>query len=86
MKRQAGFGLLGLLAAVLIIGILLSVVLKRYAAQMKNVPAVPSVTAPVQGATPGAAAPACNGRLVGNVCVPTEIRSSSLDAFERMNQ
>lgn len=100
--NNKGFGLLGMLISVLIIGILMSFVLKQYAGQTRRILEMPGLTAPQQevpsakkgrgqkgagqaksgGQPKKTAAPKCNGRLVGNICVPTEIRSSSLDAFE----
>ncbi len=100
--NNKGFGLLGMLISVLIIGILMTMVLKQYAGQTRRALALPGLVAPQQTAAPAPAgkkpgtvphhktsaghnapsAPKCNGRLVGNICVPTEIRSSSLDAFE----
>lgn len=95
MKNTQGFGLIGMLIAVLIVAILMAAVLKRYAGQtrqMMNVPglAQPAVPSQTQGAkagpTPAPAPVQCNGRQVGNICVPTEVHSSSLEAFEQMNK
>lgn len=104
--NNKGFGLLGMLLAVLIIGILMTAMLKQYAGQTRRILEMPGlvpgqVEAPAKngGAKKSAgkkngqsvrqtqpAAPKCNGRQVGNICVPTEIRSSSLDAFDKMEQ
>lgn len=95
MKKTQGFGLIGMLIAVLIVGILMAAILKRYAGQTRQMMSVPGLTQPAAPSqTPGAKAgvqpaPArnpCNGRQVGSICVPTEVRSSSLDAFEQMNK
>lgn len=100
--NKKGFGLLGMLIAVVIIGILMSMVLKLHTGQMQRMMTGP--LAPQQAGSSAAgsgqkaavknggsaakraqtAAPECKGRKVGNVCVPTEIRSSSLDAFDNM--
>ncbi len=91
MKNNRGVGLLGMLIAVVIMSVLLMMVLKQYTAQTRQVLNMPGVTQPQTPAraAPGAqnpqAKPPCNGRLVGNICVPTEVRSASLDAFEQMN-
>lgn len=86
MKNNRGVGLLGMLIAVVIMSVLLMLVLKQYTAQTRQVLNLPGVTQPQ---TPAQAAqgakPPCNGRWVGNICVPTEVRSASLDAFEQMN-
>lgn len=103
MTNRRGYGLLGMLVAALLIGILMSVVLKQYAgqtrrvlewsgtaapasqknaAQTKSAPASSGATARQTAVESKTVAP-CNGRRVGNICVPTEIRSSSLDAFEK---
>lgn len=90
MGNRKGIGLLGLLIAVVIMAILLSVVLKRYAGQTRRLMSLPASVAPAAASGENPASPkgaaACKGRLVGNICVPTEARSASLDAFERMNQ
>ena len=100
MKNNQGMGLIGMLLAVVIVCLLLMAVLKQYTAQTRRVFNLPGLSgqqtpAPktpakqtMPRATKGKAAPApkCNGRLVGNICVPTEVRSSSLDAFEQMNR
>lgn len=105
--NNKGLGLLGMLLAVLVIGILAAAVLKQYAGQTRRLLEMPGLLDPGQTETPAnnggvkksagkkngqasrrsqTAAPKCNGRLVGNICVPTEIRSSSLDAFDNMEQ
>ncbi len=84
MHNKQGFGFLGMLAAVCIVAILLSFVLKQYAGQTRRVLNQPGL-APAAGSNSRANAQPCNGKRVGNICVPTEVRSSSLDAFERMN-
>lgn len=93
MKNNKGMGLLGLLIAVIIMAVLLSLVRKRYAGQTHRVLNVPGVTAPAQTSPQKKSAPAaqpapapCNGRRVGNICVPTQVNSASLDAFEQMNK
>lgn len=100
--NKKGFGLIGMLIAVVIIGVLMTMVLKLHTGQMQRMMTGP--LAPQQAAAPAAnggqkgaakkgaaagkrtqpAAPECKGRKVGNICVPTEIRSSSLDAFDKM--
>lgn len=97
MKNRKGFGLIGMLISVLVVAILMAAVLKRYAGQAQRGLSLPGVTAPAQpentrkgNAKQNPASPAahaqCNGRQVGNICVPTEVHSSSLDAFEQMNK
>ena len=96
MENQKGMGLLGLLISVLIVALLLTVVLKRYTEQTRRTLHLPAVASPTskKGKTVSSsgsqgvhsAGTSCNGRLVGNICVPTEVHSSSLDAFERMNK
>lgn len=99
--NKKGFGFMGMLVAVFIIGILMTMVLKLHTGQMQRMMTGP--LAPQQATAPAAkdgqkaarkgsagakrtqaAAPECKGRKVGNICVPTEIRSSSLDAFDNM--
>ena len=95
MSNQKGMGLLGLLISVLIMTLLLSVVLKRYAGQTRRALHLQGIADPAltgrsrslqKESEPASKVPPCNGRLVGNICVPTEARSSSLDAFEQMNK
>lgn len=105
MNNRKGFGLLGMLISALIIGVLITAVLKQYTGRTRQALELPEILAPDRAAEhsvpdgknaagPGKqtgeknaasaqAAPKCNGRLVGRICVPTEIRSSSLDAFEK---
>ena len=91
MKNNRGVGLLGMLLAVVIMSVLLMLVLKQYTAQTRQMLNLPGVAQPqtpaqaAQGAKQPQAKPPCNGRWVGNICVPTEVRSASLDAFEQMN-
>lgn len=95
MINKRGMGLLGMLLAVVIVAVLLMMVLKQYTAQTRQALHLPGVTAPqtpakkaLGGTAQKGQAPAastCNGRMVGNICVPTEVRSASLDAFEQMN-
>ncbi|HAM43188.1 MAG TPA: hypothetical protein DCP52_05110 [Elusimicrobia bacterium] len=88
--NKKGMGLIGLLLAVVIVAVLTAAVLKQYARQTQkvlNTPGLQSVApAKKQKGQVSANAPKCNGRLVGNICVPTEVRSSSLDAFNEMNK
>ena len=88
--NKKGMGLIGLLLAVVIVAVLTAAVLKQYARQTQkvlNAPGLHSVESAKKQKGPAAAnAPKCNGRLVGNICVPTEVRSSSLDAFNEMNK
>lgn len=93
MKNNKGMGLLGLLISVIIMTVLLSLVLKQYAGQTRRALSLPGVTAPAQTSPQKKSAPGakqtpapCNGRLVGNICVPTQVNSASLDAFEQMNK
>ncbi len=94
MMNNKGVGLIGLLIAVVIVGVLTAAVMKRYLGATHSVlsrtgvsaPAVPGGTKKVAGQKGAPARPACKGRLVGNICVPTEVQSSSLDAFENMNK
>ncbi len=94
MKNKNGIGLLGMLIAVVVVSLLLMAVLKQYTVQTQRVLNMPGAAelqrpAPTNGKPAAAgqtpAAAQCNGRLVGNICVPTEVRSASLDAFEQMN-
>ena len=88
--NKKGMGLIGLLLAVVIVAVLTAAVLKQYARQTQkvlNAPGLQSVApAKKQKGQAAANAPKCNGRLVGNIRVPTEVRSSSLDAFNEMNK
>lgn len=88
--NKKGMGIIGLLLAVVIVAVLTAAVLKQYARQTQkvlNTPGLQSVApAKKQKGQVSANAPKCNGRLVGNICVPTEVRSSSLDAFNEMNK
>lgn len=88
--NKKGMGLIGLLLAVVIVAVLTAAVLKQYARQTQkvlNTPGLQSVQpAKNQKGQAAANTPKCNGRLVGNICVPTEVRSSSLDAFNEMNK
>lgn len=82
-------GLIGLLLAVVIVAVLTAAVLKQYARQTQkvlNAPALQRVEPAKSQKGQSANAPKCNGRLVGNICVPTEVRSSSLDAFNEINK
>lgn len=100
MKNKKGFGLIGMLISVLVVAILMAAVLKRYAGRTRHGLALPGVTAPAQPADaskdakqrqaeavqPAPARVQCDGRQVGNMCIPTEVHSSSLDAFEQMSK
>ncbi|WP_428072109.1 prepilin-type N-terminal cleavage/methylation domain-containing protein, partial [Candidatus Avelusimicrobium alvi] len=46
MKKTQGFGLIGMLIAVLIVGILMAAILKRYAGQTRQMMSVPGLTQP----------------------------------------
>lgn len=88
MNRK-GFGLIGLLIAVVLIALLMTVVLKQYASQTASV--LPKAAPPAEAQTQQpSASPAqqqpCEGKRVGNICVPTQLQSSSLEAFEQLNQ
>lgn len=86
MHNQKGMGLLGLLIAVVIAAVLLSLVLQRYAGQTRR--SLQGIKAPASARTGASARPAapCNGRLVGNICVPTEVRSAGLEQFEQLSK
>ncbi len=87
--NKKGMGLIGLLLAVVIVAVLTAALFKQYARQTQQVlkgPALQTVGPAQKTKGHGHAAPKCNGRLVGNICVPTEVRSSSLDAFDKMSQ
>lgn len=93
MISKKGFGLIGLLLTVIIVAALTAVVLKQYAGQTRRALSLPGVGAAVQSAQPAgntkapiSKQPPCDGRLVGNICVPTQVHSSSLDAFEQLNK
>ena len=87
--NKKGMGLIGLLLATVIVALLTAAVLKQYARPTRQVlkntglHAVQPASQPQKGSRP-AAAPKCNGRMVGQLCVPTEMHSSSLDAFDKM--
>ena len=88
MNRK-GFGLIGLMITVVLIALLVTVVLKQYASQTASVlpKAAPADKAQMQqpSATP-AQQPPCEGKRVGNICVPTQVQSGSLEAFEQLNR
>ena len=93
------YGLIGLLLGAVLVAVLAAVVLKQYTARITP-PRSASVrtqstgqsSAPAQNAgqspapASGAEQTPCNGRKVGNMCIPTRLQSSSLDAFEKINQ
>ncbi len=86
MHNKKGMGLLGLLIAVVIVAVMLSLVLQRYAGQTRR--SLQGIKAPAAVRTGASARPAapCNGRLVGNICVPTEVRSAGLEQFEQLSK
>ncbi len=95
MNTKKGIGLIGMLLAVLLIGILMTVLLKQYASQTQRLrPALKQTDeaawpaeAPLAAPAGEAAAPApCDGKRVGNLCIPTQLQSGSLDAFEQLDQ
>lgn len=85
--NKRGFGLLAMLAAVLLVGILAMIMLRQYVGHSQKELGKMGLSATEAGG-PGnkknTTPSACNGRRVGNICVPTEVRSASLDAFEQM--
>ena len=97
--NKKGYGLIGLLLAAVLVAVLAAVVLKQYTSRITppraaSAPAQSAAQSPSpapnaeQGPAPagGAEQTPCNGRRVGNICVPTQLQSSSLDAFEKINQ
>lgn len=85
--NKKGMGLLGLLAAVVIISLLTALVMKQYTKQTEKIyPSLNKGTFSQQKTENNSRQnkTACNGRMVGNMCIPTEVRSASLDAFEEM--
>lgn len=87
MNNAKGFGLIGFLLAVVLAGILMTLVLKQYtntvsrgagSAYGRN---VQNAAGPQQKKAPPV--PACDGKQVGTVCVPTRMHSGQ-DDFEKL--
>lgn len=100
MNNAKGFGLIGFLLAVVLAGILMTLVLKQYTntvsrgagsaygreqkgAQQKETSGrnVQNAAGPQQKKAPPV--PACDGKQVGTVCVPTRMHSGQ-DDFEKL--
>ncbi len=88
MNNQKGFSLLGMLLTAVLLAVLVMVVLKQYSAstaQLLPVPAAPR-TDQARPEAPVPEAEECKGRKVGNMCIPTQLESSSLEAFEQLSR
>lgn len=83
MKNKKGFGLVGFLIVALLVALAMTFVLKQYAGMMRL--AAPPPAAGKANKNAAAAKPApCNGKKIGNICLPAQMPSSQ-DDFERMH-